>query len=120
MVACGSSSVQPSRELSITDAENGQSVQVHIGDVVQVTLASTSWTFNPPSDGAVVKLAADPVVSPAPLSACPPGMGCGSVTARFTALKSGTASISATRVSCGEAMRCVGPAGSYQVQVVVS
>lgn len=120
VAACGSTSSQASGEFGIGDSDNGQTVQVHVGDVIQVSLASTAWTFSTPSDSSVVGLVADPVVSPAPLGTCVPGMSCGSVIARFKALKAGQVTLSATRLSCGEARRCVGGEGSYQVRVVVS
>ncbi|HEX5439678.1 MAG TPA: hypothetical protein VFW76_02255, partial [Ktedonobacterales bacterium] len=59
------------------------------------------------------------VTTPQSCSA-PPGSGCGTVSQEFRAAKSGIAQISASRVSCGEAMRCVGPAGHYQLTVQVT
>ncbi|GAC1634677.1 MAG: hypothetical protein NVS4B2_21600 [Chloroflexota bacterium] len=50
---------------------------------------------------------------------CPYG-GCGTVTAKFRAAKAGTAQVSATRVSCGEAMGCTGAAASYRLTVRVT
>lgn len=47
-------------------------------------------------------------------------MGCGTTSALFKAVKAGTATVSANRVSCGEARRCVGAEGQYQLTVVVS
>jgi hypothetical protein len=35
-------------------------------------------------------------------------------------LKAGTATVSASRVSCGEALRCTGKQGSYSVTIVVT
>ena len=120
IAACGSTSSAASRDFAVADSQNGQTVQVHVGDVVQVELASTYWTFATPSDSSVVQLVADPVTTPAALGTCLPGMGCGSVIARFKALKAGQAVVAATRVSCGEARRCVGSEGTYEVTVVVS
>ena len=115
LVACGSSFV----EVAIDDSKNGQSVQVHVGDVVKVTLHSTEWTFDPSSDPSALVRLGNQVVAPDPVGTCFPGMGCGVTTAWYKALSAGSAAVSATRVSCGEARRCVGDEGVYRVTVVV-
>jgi hypothetical protein len=109
---------QPSPEVSAGDAQNGQSVKVHTGDVLRVTLDKTAWTFAPSSDPSVLEQQGDQVV--APTGGCFPGMGCGTTTARYKALKPGTTIVNASRLSCGEARRCVGAEGIYQLTVVVS
>lgn len=119
LAACGSTGPQL-QEVAAGDAQNGQSVKVHVGDVLRVTLDQTAWTFAPSSDPAVLAEQGDQVVSPAPRGACLPGMNCGVTTARFKALKQGTATVNASRLSCGEARRCVGAEGMYQLTVVVS
>jgi len=91
--ACG----QSLSEVKVDDSKNGQTVQVHAGDTVKVTLASTSWTFDQSSDTVVLK-----------------------ELAWYKALSAGWATVSASRVSCGEALRCVGNQGEYRVRVVVS
>ncbi len=48
-----------------------------------------------------------------------PGGGCGTVTAWFNADGPGTAVVTASRTSCGEAMACGGGAGSYRLTVIV-
>jgi hypothetical protein len=118
--ACGSTTAPVAQVVALDDSQNGTTIQVHAGDVVSVSLNSTNWTFGAVSDSTVLQPQGDQAVTPAPMGTCLPGMGCGTTTARFTALKSGTAVVSATRVSCGEAMRCVGQQGLYQVTVVVS
>jgi hypothetical protein len=114
--ACG----QSLSELKVDDTKNGQSVQVHVGDTVKVTLGSTYWTFDQSSDPLVLKELGDQVVTPDPMGSCLPGMGCGVTTAWYKALSAGSATASASRVSCGEARRCVGNQGAYRVTVVVS
>jgi hypothetical protein len=54
------------------------------------------------------------------MGSCLPGIGCGVTTAWYKALSAGSATVSASRVSCGEALRCVGKQGAYRVTVVVS
>ena len=114
--ACG----QTLSEVKVDDSKNGQSVQVHVGDTVKVTLGSTYWTFDQSSDPLVLKELGDQVVTPDPVGSCLPGMGCGVTTAWYKTLSAGSATVSASRVSCGEARKCVGNQGAYQVTVVVS
>jgi hypothetical protein len=114
--ACG----QNLSEVKVDDSNNGQSVQVRVGDVVKVTLSSTYWTFDTGSDSSVLKEVGDQVITPDPMGSCLPGMGCGVTTAWYKALSAGSATVSASRVSCGEAMRCVGTQGVYRVTVLVS
>lgn len=120
LLACGSTGGLPAHEIAATDAQNGQSIAIHVGDTVRLTLNSTEWTVENSSDPTVVKQEGVQVVSPAPRGACLPGMGCGTTTALFKAVKSGTATVRATRGNCGEARRCVGAEGQYQLTVVVS
>jgi hypothetical protein len=61
------------------------------------------------------------VVSPAPLPTCPvAGSGCGTVAQEFRAVAPGMAQVTASRVSCGEALRCGDAAGHYQLTVEVT
>jgi hypothetical protein len=113
--ACG----QTFSEVRVDDSKNGQSVKVHSGDVVKVTLNTTFWTFDQSSNPSILKQVGDQVVSPDPIGSCLPGMGCGVTTAWYKALSAGIAIVTASRYSCGEARRCVGDEGHYQVTVVV-
>jgi len=54
------------------------------------------------------------------MQGCVPGGGCGTVTARYSAISGGTAQVAAHRDSCGEAMRCQGTNGDWRITVVVS
>jgi hypothetical protein len=116
LCACG----QNLSEVKVDDSKNGQSVHVHVGDTVKITLSSTDWTFDQDSDPVVLKELGGQVVTPDPAGSCFPGMGCGVTTAWYKALSAGSAVVSASRVSCGEARRCVGNEGVYRVTVVVS
>ena len=120
MAACITSSSSSAKEVTLGDSQNGQSVSAHVGDNVRITLDSTAWTISGSSDVGVLQPQGEQVVSPAPQGTCYPGMNCGTTTAEFRALKRGTATVSATRVSCGEARICVGLEGIYQVTVIVS
>jgi hypothetical protein len=99
------------------DAQNGTTVTLHPGQTLVVALASTYWTFAGSSDPKVLASVGTPVAAP---GTCPPGAGCGTVSQAFHAVGPGTAQVSASRVSCGEAMRCTGGAGSYRLTVQVT
>jgi hypothetical protein len=101
-----------------TDSDNGKTLELHVGDRLEVTLNSTYWNIQESSDLSVVRLAGPMAVSPRP-NGCVPGGGCGLAIATFDAVGTGTADVTASRTSCGEAMRCVGSAGSYRLSVVV-
>jgi hypothetical protein len=98
------------------DSQNGKSITLHAGQTLVVTLASTYWSFQGSSDSRVLSPIGAPVTTPA---SCPPGMGCGTVSQAFRAVGPGTAQITASRVSCGEAIGCTGATGHYQLTVQV-
>jgi hypothetical protein len=105
----------------VDDNSNGQTVTLGRGDHLQVVLHSTYWTFNRPSDPAVISADRAPKYAPGGPN-CPkyPGSGCGTVTVRYTARGSGAAVISADRTSCGEAVRCTPAALHWSVKVNVA
>jgi hypothetical protein len=102
-----------------TDSDNGKTVELHVGDRLEVHLASTYWNIHESSDLSVLRLAGPTAISPRP-NGCVPGGGCGLAIASFDAVGSGSVDVTASRTSCGEAMRCVGSAGSYRLSVVVT
>jgi hypothetical protein len=112
----------PSPRVAVTiaasDAENGRTIIVRVGDRVSIVLDSTYWSFAGSSNMGVMAPAGRPSVSPKP-SGCVPGGGCGTDTAAFVAIAPGTAQISASRTTCGEALRCTGAAGRYRLTVEV-
>jgi len=113
--AASSASSIPPASLTVTDADNGRTVAIASGGQVTVTLDSTYWTFGGSSNPAVLRQVGQPVTSP---GSCPPGVGCGRVSATFAAVGRGRADVTASRTSCGEALSCTGGSGSYRVTVV--
>ena len=93
----------------------GRTVTVGVGRVVELDLHSTYWSA--PHDSAERVLV--PLGTPAgvPGTNCHPGSGCGVMRARYTAERAGTATLTAQRSSCGEAMAC--PPGSRTFTVSV-
>ncbi len=107
----------PARTVRVGTADSGRTVRLNPGDVVEVRLHSTYWTFGPVVGGA---LRADrPVVRAVPVGRTVPGSGAGTVTVTFHARHRGRATITAARHSCGEAMRCTGGQGHFTLDVVV-
>ena len=102
----------------MTEREKGTTVTLRIGDHLRVVLANTYWTLQPSSDPAVLRSDGGPVVKPR-MSGCVPGAGCGTASETFTATAKGKALVRASRISCGEALRCTGGQGVYKVSVVV-
>jgi len=113
--ACGQNFV----EVQVGDSSDGQTVHIHVDDVLKVTLDSTLWTFAPSSDPSILEVVGEQTVIPDPKGSCYPGSGCGVTTGWYKAMRAGNADITATRTSCGEAMRCTGDRGVYRVKVVV-
>lgn len=109
---------QPAGDVTVTEKDNGTTLTLVAGQRVRVVLSSTYWQFQDSSDPAVLRADGQPRVSPQP-SGCVPGAGCGTATATFLAVASGSAEIKATRTSCGEAMGCTGNEGLYTLRVTV-
>ncbi len=106
-------------DLQIDETNNGGSVAVAVGSEVTLKLGSTYWQVQGSSDPAVLALVPGPTTPGAAPMACVPGAGCGTVTAVFRALAPGSATITASRTTCGEALLCTGAAGTYKVTVDV-
>jgi hypothetical protein len=106
----------------LNEKDNGKTITVDSGDVLTVQLSNTYWRFAAPS-GPAVRMLGEPTTSSSapfnPEKSCVPGAGCGTVTANFQSAAPGTAVVSATRSSCGEAMACGGGEGTYTVTVIV-
>ena len=101
------------------DSDSGKTVELRVGDRLEVKLDSTYWTIHESSNPSVLRRAGPAVISPQP-HGCVPGAGCGRAIASFDAVGRGSADVTASRNSCGEAMGCVGSAGSYRLSVVVT
>ena len=114
--AGGSAGGTASRTVVAGWADRGRSVSLHKGDVLKVTLNSTYWQFAPASKGGVLSPGHKEVHS----KRMPyPGSGAGTIVVTYRALPTGTTTITAGRVACGEAMRCMGGQSSYRLTVVV-
>lgn len=115
LVACGSTTTAPR---PVSEIDNGHTVTVRTGATLRLVLHSTYWTLDGSSTPSVVAVSGSPTYSPRPGGV--PGSGNGTVTETLRALAPGRATLSASRMSCGEALRCGPGQGSYVVVVVVS
>ena len=118
-------SVHPARPAAeviiVRDNANGKTVHVPGGDRVELILSSTYWMVHRSTAPRVLRQDGPTRLLPRPKS-CPkiPGLGCVPVKTFYTALVAGQAVITASRSSCGEALRCVGHQGRFKVTVVVT
>ncbi len=104
----------------VRDNANGKTVHMRVGDRLELILASTYWTVHRSSAPDVLQEDGPTRLLPRPKSCSKiPGLGCIPVKTSFTAPTVGRAVITASRTSCGEALRCVGDRGRFKVTVVV-
>jgi hypothetical protein len=103
---------------ALSERNNHRKVRVALGTVLVVTLHSTYWTFHRSTRRTLTAIGV-PVFAPAPVGRCVPGEGCGTVTARYRAARAGSATVRASRTSCGEALACGPAAGAFSVTVTV-
>jgi hypothetical protein len=105
-----------------TDKNNGDTLVLRRGQQLSVVLSSTYWQFQSSSNPAVLRPEGRPQVNPQlpPGSGgCVPGQGCGAASATFLAIAAGRVTVTATRTTCGEALRCIGANGRFSLQVIV-
>lgn len=100
---------------NLSESDKNTTVTLKTGDRIWVVLNSTYWEFSPPSSNVLMQVA-EPVYAP-DLKGHIPGSGAGTVTVEYLVANAGTALISASRTSCGEALLCTGDQGSYAVTV---
>jgi len=123
--ACGtavsSTGGPPPHQLTVVrDSANGKTVHVGVGDRLELILPGSYWNLHGSSPEAVMAQDGPARYLPRPPS-CPdiPGLGCSPTTATFTARARGTAVITASRTTCGEALRCQPPQRRFTLTVVV-
>lgn len=103
----------------VDERANGKSVTVTVGAPVELLLHNSYWNINASSRPDVLAEIGVPTWLPV-TPTCGAGMGCNPVRAIFTAVRPGTAVLSASRMSCGEAMLCAPAQRHFQVTVVVT
>jgi len=117
-----SSSADASQTIKVNDSQNGKTLTISKGTNLTVALHSTFWASSSIKN---LTSLSDPVTvaimpSPNAPSNCQiPGTGCGTVTWKFSASKKGSAIFSATRSSCGEALKCLPSQRNFKVTFLV-
>jgi hypothetical protein len=113
--AVGNSHVMVAR-----DNSNGKTVRVSVGDRLELVLASSYWNVDGSTSPAVLRQDG-PTSYLAPPSDCStmPGSGCVPEQTSFTALAPGTAVLTASRESCGEALQCAPDQTRFRLTVIV-
>ena len=122
LVANASSGASPKptgNVVTVNFADKGTTVDLRTGQILRVVLDNTYWSMNPPTSSSSILAQRGAVKISPRLAGCVPGQGCGSVTVRFRATAAGTARVAASRVSCGEALRCTGGNGNFYITVIV-
>jgi hypothetical protein len=99
---------------------NGGTLSVRVGDSVKLVLSSSYWNVSGSSKPRVLGQDGVAVLLPRP-PGCPaiPGLGCRPIQVMFTALAPGSAIITASRTTCGEALACDKRGTHFQLTVVV-
>jgi hypothetical protein len=118
--AVGGSSAFGATARSVSEADNGKTVDVRSGDRLDLVLHSTYWTVNDPASPSVL-VARGPARYRSGGAGCPrfPGSGCGTVTQTYRAANLGTVDVTAHRDSCGEAVACAPDQRDFKVTVHV-
>jgi hypothetical protein len=107
--------------VTVDDGAGRHTVTVTVGERLAVILGSTYWNVAGSSRPAVLSQdgATAVMARPASCPATPPGLGCVPVETDFSALTPGTAVVTATRVSCGEALACAPSQRNFTLTVTV-
>ena len=107
------------RPVVLDEHANKTTVHVQVGTTVELLLHSSYWNIAGSSSPSVLAPQGAPTQVPV-TPTCAPGIGCNPVRAMFSALSPGTSVLSASRTSCGEALRCGTENGHFQVTVIVT
>jgi LPXTG-motif cell wall-anchored protein len=100
--------------VAVGDADKGKTVTAHPGDTIVVTLGATAWTIDPAQGAALTSQGEQTAAVTRPGPGAP-----GTTTRRYLAVAAGTATIKASRVSCGEALKCSPEQGAFTVTINV-
>ena len=106
--------------LVVSEQSTGTTQLLRVGQELRVELHSTYWVLAEPTDTRVLQPETPPTTATG--VSCPafPGSGCGTVIATYVARHDGTAVLAAHRTTCGEALRCTGSDGDWNVTVHVA
>jgi hypothetical protein len=117
--AAATGPVASGQPVVLDEHANKTTVHVQVGTTVELLLHSSYWNIAGSSSPAILAPQGTPTQLPV-TPTCAPGIGCNPVRAMFSARSPGTSVLSASRTSCGEAMRCGTQNGYFQVTVIVT
>jgi hypothetical protein len=118
--SAGSAGAQScSGTVTVDEHANGTTVQLCAGQQLSVQLHSTYWQGVASNEPAILHRTAPTSVTPAPTPGFP-GVGCGTLITGFQGIAAGTATVSAHRTTCGEALLCRPSQRDFSVTIVVS
>ncbi|GIG59789.1 hypothetical protein Lfu02_41610 [Longispora fulva] len=104
--------------LRLDETSAGTTVRARVGQPVVLDLHSGYWRHLASSAPDVLRQTVATTPLPAPTCRVI-GSGCGTFESGFEALRAGTATVTADRDSCGEAMACAPEQRTFTVTVVV-
>ena len=125
ITSMGISQSQASTTRALSEKNIDQSISVHVGRTISLTLHSMYWTLKTQAKSSPLSAKGSPIfksVLPGPTApnGCKiVGSGCGTQTWKFRAGKIGTAHLIATRTTCGEAMQCTGTNRRFEVTIKI-
>lgn len=95
-------SAGPGGSLTLPEPATGTDVAVRVGEQITIVLGAADWSFADANDPALT------LVSRAvrPSTPCLRGESCGTSSATFDVVGPGRVIVSASRATCGEAIRC--------------
>jgi hypothetical protein len=110
----------PAPAVVLHDGANSHTVSLAVGQRLEVILGSDYWTVAGSSVPMVLRQDGTTSYLPKPPDCGSiPGLGCIPIRTDFSALAPGTAAITASRLSCGEALRCMPGQQHFSLTVVV-
>jgi hypothetical protein len=110
------------KTIAITAADNGRVITVDPGTHINVSLASSNWTFSTQGTRKVVTLVSTNVTkgaTPGATQACVPGRSCASVKAVYFALEPGLMRLIARLTSCPTGTTCSASQSHWTVVIRV-
>ncbi|MFR9791554.1 hypothetical protein ACL07V_23340 [Streptomyces sp. MB22_4] len=108
------------RTVTLDERADHTTVTVGVGTTVRVELHSTYWASFGSSAPRLLAPAGPPSSAPSTGPSCHPGGGCGTDTADFVARAAGTADLTSSRTTCGEAEPCAPDRRTFTVTVEIS
>lgn len=126
LMSFGLNSAQAATTTALSEKNASKTVAVKLGAKVELTLHSMYWQLTVPAKSSSLTSKGEPILKPifpsatAPAGCTVAGSGCGTQTWVFAASKTGITHLIANRTTCGEAMKCTGGNGRFEVTVKVS